>query len=274
MPKRTRETSNDVVDVLVIESDPEEDNNSKDNDVIFVEEVSTSNTSTSRPPKQTSTAAIPPKKKQQTGTTPRRNPILSCPLSKPNKECSRCKTDDTVNQKTLHCHCGSKIKLRKGRLEAAEDHWKSRACKDRTERIEANKVLSSWVTVTKVKKTIDMPCSGLTDESWKRPRSKYTIANCIEHSPMPYHGAKRWVICQELFGTTQEIQLSADQKKRLHNTLEANAVWKIRRHGEQASIHSAQCTNKVECHAGTLHPMCDKCEELKKMRQSNTYQEF
>lgn len=132
--------------------------------------------------------------------------------------------------------------------------------------MEGNKVLSSWVTVTKVKKTIEMPCSGLTDESWQRPRSKYTIANCIEHSPMPYHGAKRWVICQEPFGTTHEIGLSVYQKKKLHNTLEAGAVWKIRRHGEQASIHSVQWTNKVECFAGTLHPMCEKCEGLKNVR--------
>ncbi|KAH9822476.1 hypothetical protein DFH28DRAFT_1119458 [Melampsora americana] len=213
---------------------------------VILEEVSTSNTSTSRPPKQTGTTARPPNKKRQ-GTTPQRNPILLRSLSKPNNECSRCRTIDVVNQKTSYCHCGSKIRLPKGRVEAAQNHWKSRACKDHTERMKANEVLSSWVTVTTIKKTIEMPCSGLTDESWERPRSKYTIADCIKHSPMPYHGAKRW-------------------KKQLHNTLEARAVWRIWQHGEQASIHSAQCTNKVECCAGTLHPICDKCDELKSVR--------
>ncbi|EGF99565.1 uncharacterized protein MELLADRAFT_112622 [Melampsora larici-populina 98AG31] len=212
MPKRNQGTSNDIVDVFVIDSDPEEDKNFKGDDVIFVEEVSTSNTSTSKPPKQTSTTTIPANKKRQTETTRQRNPILLCPRSKANEECSCCKihVEDVIGPKTLHCHCGSKIKLPKGRVEAAVDHWKSRACKNHTERMEENKVLSSWVTVTK--------------------------------------------------------------KKQLHNTLEANAVWKIWRHGEQASIHSSQCTNKVECRATTLHPICNKCEELKNMRRLSTYQ--
>lgn len=115
MPRQSREESNDVVDVVVIQSNPEDKGSDDDDDVIFVQEVLSSSTSTR-----------PPNKKQRTRKTPQTNPLRLCPLSKPNKHCSRCRIDELVNQKTLHCHCASKIKLPKGRVEAAEDHWKSR----------------------------------------------------------------------------------------------------------------------------------------------------
>lgn len=127
MPKkRAREPSNDVVEVLVIESDEEEDNPRDQDDVIFLESVPASS-STQQPTKQNpqSNPIQPPNKKPPTGKTPQTNPILSCPLSKPLKQCSLCRTHDVVNCKTLHCHCGSKIKLPKGRVEAAHDHWNS-----------------------------------------------------------------------------------------------------------------------------------------------------
>lgn len=142
----------------------------------------------------------------------------------------------------------------------------SEACKGRTERIQGNQSLTSWASFKRVTQTVEMDCCGLSDESWKRERAKYTITNCAEHSPMPYHGAKRWNLCYKLFGTTHEIQLTAEQKKKLHRALEANAIWRFQRHGEQASIHSTQCARKLECRSGTVHPICNNCELLKKNR--------
>lgn len=123
MPKRTQEPLNDVVDVVVIQSD-QEDSNSGDDDVIFVESVPSSST---RPPdkKPRIDPIQTPNMKQRTGKTPQTNPILLCPLSQPDKQCSLCKTDNYENHKNLHCHCGTKVKLQKGRVQGAEDHWKS-----------------------------------------------------------------------------------------------------------------------------------------------------
>lgn len=141
------------------------------------------------------------------------------------------------------------------------------ACIKHTESMEANNVLTSWLSVTKVKKKmIEMGCVGLLDESWNRPGDTHPISDCIKHSPTPYHGAKRWILCNDLFGTTRETELSDEQKKQLHCSLEANTVWKIRRHGGQESIHSSHCTNKVKCQAGTKHLICDSCETLKTTR--------
>lgn len=200
MKKRFREPANNVDEAVVIESDPE-DNES--DGVIFVGEGPS-----------TGTAAPPPEKKQKTGKTPQRNPLLSCPLSKADQECSRCKIVKVVNQKTLLCHCGAKIKLPKGRVEASVDHWQTSmfdsllwmlerclmipiiylpgACQSRTRIIGANRDLTTWIGVKKVgtSQSIKKVCSGLSDHSWKRPRGHHSIAVCISHSPTPYHGAK------------------------------------------------------------------------------------
>ncbi|EGG02836.1 uncharacterized protein MELLADRAFT_109853 [Melampsora larici-populina 98AG31] len=50
-----------------------------------------------------------------------------CPLSKDNKPCTRCRVEHGVlGDKDFWCHCSNKrLVLRHGRVETAEEHWKS-----------------------------------------------------------------------------------------------------------------------------------------------------
>ncbi|EGG05305.1 uncharacterized protein MELLADRAFT_107520 [Melampsora larici-populina 98AG31] len=154
--------------------------------------------------------------------------------------------------------------MSKGRVEAAIAQWASSRFKNQTKLVCNNSSLSSWVTTTSKKNAVTKPCSGLHDKNWKRPRGKTTIANCIKHSPTPYHGAKRWKVCLRLFGTTHEITLSDEQRQQLHSTLEAEATWMIKRHGAQAAIHSVECTRTVVTTSKVEFPICENCEALKK----------
>lgn len=124
--------------------------------------------------------------------------------------------------------------------------------------------LSSWLTTTTSKKqAVAKPCAGLKDETWKRPLAKYRISNCIKHSPTPYHGVKQWKVCFWLFKTTHKVSLSDKQRKTLHATLESEAAWLIKRHGNQESIHSPKCTQTVMTTDKSLLPVCNECDKLK-----------
>ncbi|EGG13232.1 uncharacterized protein MELLADRAFT_86716 [Melampsora larici-populina 98AG31] len=273
MVKRTLDsaagTSRDTLEVIVIEdgSDKDEcekDESDKNEKIIVIEDESKNNEEIIIIEDESKKDETKKQTKKGCGKTPQKDVIKSCPLSKPNAPCTLCKTNDTVSQKTLYCHCGSKIVLRKGRVEAAVDHWANDKCKKKTNTICANASLTSWVTTTTVKKNaVTKPCAGLNDDTWKRPTAKLRIENCIKHSPTPYHGVKRWKVCFQLFKTTHEVSLSDEQRKQFHAALESQATWIIKRHGAQESIHSPRCTRTVMTTAKTLYPLCDDCEGLK-----------
>ncbi|EGF97812.1 uncharacterized protein MELLADRAFT_114066 [Melampsora larici-populina 98AG31] len=272
MVKRTLDsaagTSRDTLEVIVIEdgSDKDEcekDESDKNEKIIVIEDESKNNEEIIIIEDESKKDETKKQTKKGCGKTPQKDVIKSCPLSKPNAPCTLCKTNDTVSQKTLYCHCGSKIVLRKGRVEAAVDHWANDKCKKKTNTICANASLTSWVTTTTVKKNaVTKPCAGLNDDTWKRPTAKLRIENCIKHSPTPYHGVKRWKVCFQLFKTTHEVSLSDEQRKQFHAALESQATWIIKRHGAQESIHSPRCTRTVMTTAKTLYPLCDDCEAI------------
>lgn len=112
-PERSQEASNDVINVHVIQSNPQH-NCLDDDELICVHKVSSSKTS-----------ARPPKKQQCTRDRSQTNLLNLCPLLYPYEEGLHCIIDTLVSQKNLHCHCGSTIKLPKGLFKAAKDHWGS-----------------------------------------------------------------------------------------------------------------------------------------------------
>ncbi|KAH9817502.1 hypothetical protein DFH28DRAFT_1024237, partial [Melampsora americana] len=69
-----------------------------------------------------------------------------CPLSKGNKPCTKCRVETAVlGNKYFWCHCSNKrLILRHGRVETAEDHWKSKKCRDKTRDIQSSAVLTSF----------------------------------------------------------------------------------------------------------------------------------
>ncbi|KAH9821182.1 hypothetical protein DFH28DRAFT_1190943 [Melampsora americana] len=231
MVKRTLDsavgTSQDAVEVIVIKDD---------NEVIVID--SNSETSPSNKPNDITT-------KNTTGKTPQTDVITSCPVSVPGTPCALCKTTRTVSYKILSCHCGSQVKLQKGRVEAAIEHWNSRTSK---------------------KNAVKKPCAGLNDANWKRPHATTTISNCIQHSPTSYHGAKRWKVCLRLFNTTHEVTLSEEQRNQLHATLESEATWVIKRHGAQGGIYLVDCAQTVLTDSKVEIPICENCEAIKKLR--------
>lgn len=91
---------------------------------------------------------------------------------------------------------------------------------------------------------IEIPCSGINNQTYKRPRaqSTRTILAMIQRSPTPYHGnPPRYQVCLKLFKTSHEKKLTPDQREKLHQYLESHSRWLIRRHGDQKSIHSPKC---------------------------------
>ncbi|KAA1092267.1 hypothetical protein PGTUg99_010947 [Puccinia graminis f. sp. tritici] len=108
-------------------------------------------------------------------------------------------------------------------------------------------------------------CSGLNDDTWSRSRSKFTIRQCIEGSPSSHHGAPpQHSICQDLFGTTKESDLTEEQSRELLQTLESKSKWIIKRHALTSGIFSSMCERLVDVHPGTQIAVCGQCLLLKK----------
>jgi hypothetical protein len=104
----------------------------------------------------------------------------------------------------------------------------------------------------------------LNDNTWERPRSTYKIKQCIEGSPSIYHGAPpRHDICFELFGTTKESELNAEQSQTLLQELESRSTWYIKRHNVISGIFSSKCEQSVDAQPGVDHAVCKKCLGLK-----------
>lgn len=62
---------------------------------------------------------------------------------------------------------------------------------------------------------LQFPCAGLTNATWPRPGSRFTILDCIAHSPTPFHGAYRHKIQKQLFGEIREATLTLKQHEQL-----------------------------------------------------------
>lgn len=65
------------------------------------------------------------KAKNSCSKTPQKDAIKSSPFSKPNNPCTLCKTTNTASHRTLHGHCGSKIVLIKGFVQATIEPWEN-----------------------------------------------------------------------------------------------------------------------------------------------------
>ncbi|KAA1122302.1 hypothetical protein PGTUg99_036437 [Puccinia graminis f. sp. tritici] len=114
------------------------------------------------------------------------------------------------------------------------------------------------------KNTIQIVCSGLNDITWPRPRSQFSIQQCIAGSPSSHHGAPpRHLICFEMFGTKKESDLTEEQSRMLLQSLESKSTWLIKRHEATAGIFSTSCERKVDVPRGTETTVCGQCLLLK-----------
>ena len=66
----------------------------------------------------------------------------------------------------------------------------------------------------------EVPCSGLTDQTWLRPCQTYPISHFMEKTCSIYPGTLRPKVCTQLFGpNTKERNLTTKQKAKLLTTL-------------------------------------------------------
>ncbi|EGG10901.1 uncharacterized protein MELLADRAFT_92264 [Melampsora larici-populina 98AG31] len=193
-----------------------------------------------------------------------------CPLSTPNKNCNRCKVETRLGGKHFSCHCGAKlIWLSGGRVRPAETHWATEICKDKTEQLRSNTQLTSYFTnsTTSNSKMIEVPCPGLHDGTWERPKARHTIAYFLSKTFSVYRGNFRHKICQDLFGAhAQESKLTKEQKSKLMTTLDAQSKWQVKRHGDRNAIYSSNCEKTFLCNRTIKNAICTPCEQVKGMR--------
>ncbi|EGF99945.1 uncharacterized protein MELLADRAFT_93917 [Melampsora larici-populina 98AG31] len=204
----------------------------------------------------------------------------NCPLSTPNTPCNRCKIEVTSADKEFRCHCGQKmILLRAGRSEKALSHWNT-TCKQKTSTLRSNALLVGFLAQShgddkRVKRGfVEIECPGLTDATWDRPRATYSINYFLEHTCSIYRGNNRHRVCQELFGqNATEKQLSTDEKARLMTTLDARAIWEVKRHGSRSAIYSRKCTTTLLIKKTEKIQNCSECESLKGVRSLGLFKD-
>lgn len=81
----------------------------------------------------------------------------------------------------------------------------------------------------------DVLCLGLNNQTWER-RGHQPILLCIDASSTPYHGGPpQWEICEQLFNTCSETDLTAKEKTVLRSTLESQSTWVIKRHSNMSA---------------------------------------
>ncbi|KAI7944157.1 hypothetical protein MJO28_011685 [Puccinia striiformis f. sp. tritici] len=211
--------------------------------------------------------------------------LLKCPKSNKEAVCDGCsivKRDhgDSPQDLIFKCHCGGpRIILSKGRVQNAEIHWSSTSVSNtrpltkyfsQRRSHDCNNTKSDRLAPTPPpkKKTIQILCSGLNDKTWPRDRvqaPKFSILQCIKGSPSTHHGAPpRHLVCQELFGTTKESELTQEEFQELLQTLELKSRWIIRRHEATAGIFSSKCERLVDVPPSTESKVvCSQCLLLK-----------
>ncbi|PLW21867.1 hypothetical protein PCANC_03352 [Puccinia coronata f. sp. avenae] len=197
--------------------------------------------------------------------------------------CSITKNDSGSRQnKIFNCHCGAPpVLLPQGRSQNIEAHWKSRSCKLSTSSVSNTRPITTYFplkrpcdsqtpiqdvsTPPQTKKIlVQMMCPGLNDNTWERPRATFKISQCISGSPSIYHGAPpRYKICEELFNTTKESELTEQQTEKLLQELEARSTWFIKRHTATAGIFSSKCERQVNVPPGKKALPCSQCDLLK-----------
>ncbi|EGF98144.1 uncharacterized protein MELLADRAFT_96134 [Melampsora larici-populina 98AG31] len=197
-----------------------------------------------------------------------------CPLSTPIKPCDRCNVEELIRRKEFQCHCGAQKKiLHGGRTEAAQEHWKTARCVKKTADIRSSQVLTSFfsstpvdpVAVPRLKRGyIEVACPGLKDETWDRPRATKTIEQFLENTCSIYRGSVRHKVVKELFGeNTTESSLSKVKKAKLLDTLDARAIWLVKRHGSRNAIYSPKCLKTLVRRTTDPNTACSKCCTLK-----------
>ncbi|EGG05841.1 uncharacterized protein MELLADRAFT_87741 [Melampsora larici-populina 98AG31] len=194
-----------------------------------------------------------------------------CPLSKDDKPCTRCRVETAVlGNKYFWCHCSNKrLVLSNGRVETAAEHWKSKRCQVKTRHIQSSAVLTSFYATIpaepkKKKGYEEVPCPGLTDATWERPKATYSIAYFIEHTCTIYRGNDRNAIRKELFGEkATESSLTKTQKAQLISTLDSRAIWEVKRHGERSGVYSKKCLRTGLRKKNSDDVPCAECEEIK-----------
>ncbi|EGG09658.1 uncharacterized protein MELLADRAFT_95096 [Melampsora larici-populina 98AG31] len=202
----------------------------------------------------------------------KKNMIDLCPLSKPDQPCIRCKVEPHEKGKIFTCHCGaSPVTLRRGRIEAAQVHWKSAMCKNATAALRTNTLLSTYFVKDPAlqpvnKNIIDTVCLGLTDETWVRPRATQTIAQFMESTCTIYCGIDRHKLCKELFGPDiRENDLIPSQKAQFLATMDARGTWVVKRNGDRNAIYSTSCEKTFKRHKKDPTQTCKPCLDLKEV---------
>lgn len=114
---------------------------------------------------------------------------------------------------------------------------------------------------------VEIECPGLTDATWVRPRATHSIKSFLEHTCSVYRGNIQHRVCKELFGKdATEKNLSPEDKARLMTTLDARAIWDVKRHGARSAIYSRKCKKQFLIKKNEKIPNCSECESLKGVR--------
>ncbi|KAH9816220.1 hypothetical protein DFH28DRAFT_1095028 [Melampsora americana] len=172
-----------------------------------------------------------------------------CPLSKGNQPCTKYQVETAVlGNKYFWCHCSNKrLILPHGPVETAEDHWKSKKCRDKTRDISSAVLTSFYKKIPVDPKTTnrEVPCPGLTDATWVRKKVQNSIAYF-------------------LFGNkTSELSLTKYQKARLISALDSQEIWEVKRHGKRSGVYSKNCKRTVLQKKNLDDVPCVECESIK-----------
>lgn len=115
----------------------------------------------------------------------------------------------------------------------------------------------------------EIPCLGINDQTWPRPRAIHAIIDCITCSPSILHGGpSRHVLCQNLFGSSAEDSLTCEQIKTLDSEMKERATWRIERQGTTKSIFSTGCMLMIPrtFRYGKPVVVCKSCDQLRSDR--------
>lgn len=153
----------------------------------------------------------------------------------------------------------------------------SASCIEKTKKMMSNDTLTGFFKrheesssdSTSKFRIVEVPCAGLSDSTWPRPRQKYSISHFLEKTCSIYRGQLRHKICKELFGEdAKEIDLTKPQKAQLVTTLNARSIWEVKRHSERNAVYSRSCLNTVRVKKTDkdVLAVCEPCLNLRENR--------